>query len=140
MCAVALSALAAVFLTRARSPRFVTRLGLVGQVMGIALTLPASGIDSPPMFFLACVIAGGGVGAVFQAALRSVLPLASPPERAGVSSVLCLVACLAAALPPVLAALPLYSQVKWTQYLACVVLLAVFALVVSLRERAPRLA
>ena len=140
LCAFALSALAAVFLTRARSPRFVTRLGLVGQVMGIALTLPASGIDSPPMFFLACVIAGGGVGAVFQAALRSVLPLASPPERAGVSSVLCLVACLAAALPPVLAALPLYSQVKWTQYLACVVLLAVFALVVSLRERAPRLA
>ena len=140
LCAFAVSALAAVLLTRVRSISRVTRFGLVGQVIGIALTLPASRFDSAPLFLLACVIAGGGVGAAFQAALRSVLPLASPPERAGVSSVLCLAACVAAALPPVLAALPLYSQTKWSQYLLCVVLLAALALVVSLRERAPRLA
>ena len=136
MCAFAISALSAVFLTRARSLSGVTRLGLVGQVTGIALILPASRIDSAPLFLLACVIAGAGVGAVFQAALRSVLPLASPPERAGVSSMLCLVACLAAALPPVLAALPLYSPIKWPQYQLCVILLAALAFVVSLQQRA----
>jgi hypothetical protein len=97
-------------------------------------------IDSAPLFFLACLLAGGGVGAAFQAALRSVLPLASPPERAGVSSVLCLLACLAAALPPVLAALPLYSPIKWFQYQLCLMLLAALALALSLRERAPKLA
>ena len=48
-------------------------------------------------------IAGIGFGAAFQGAVRSVVPLAAPQERAGVLAVLYVIAYLAMGLPAVLA-------------------------------------
>lgn len=57
------------------------------------------------MFFVGAMIAGGGFGAGFQGAIRSVLPLAPANERAGVLSILYVIAYLSMGVPAVLAGL-----------------------------------
>jgi hypothetical protein len=54
-------------------------------------------------FFLGTAVAGAGFGAGFQGAIRSVLSLTDAPERAGVLSVLYVIAYLAMGLPAVFA-------------------------------------
>src|SRR6185369_8323143 len=66
-------------------------------------TLAAVALGSVPGFFLGTAIAGAGFGAAFQGAVRSVVPLAAPHERAGVLAVLYVIAYLAMGLPAVLA-------------------------------------
>jgi hypothetical protein len=61
----------------------------------------ALGAGSVVGFFAATAVAGVGFGAGFQGAIRSVVPLAAPHERAGVLSVLFLVSYLALGLPAV---------------------------------------
>src|SRR3989442_1377878 len=58
---------------------------------------------SPPAFFLRTALAGSGFGTGFQAAIRTVVPLAAPQERAGVLSVIFVVSYLAMGLPAVIA-------------------------------------
>ena len=55
------------------------------------------------LFFAGTAVAGVGSGAGFQGALRTVLPLAGPQERAGVLSLLYVVSYLALGLPAVIA-------------------------------------
>jgi hypothetical protein len=54
-------------------------------------------------FFLAAVVAGAGFGAAFQGALRTVVGLAHPHQRAGVLSVLFVISYVAFGVPAVLA-------------------------------------
>jgi heme A synthase len=57
------------------------------------------------LFFVGSALAGAGFGASFQGAIRSVLLLAAPHERAGVLSVFYLIAYLAMGLPAILGGL-----------------------------------
>jgi predicted MFS family arabinose efflux permease len=86
----------------ARDARALMRIGTMALVAGVALTLVAITANSLAGFFVGTAIAGMGFGAGFQGAIRSVVPLAHAHERAGVLSVLYVVAYLAMGVPAVL--------------------------------------
>jgi hypothetical protein len=134
------SAATTVFFARRLRPNTLTGLGMVALLLGTGLTLLAISIESLPLFFLGCLVAGSGFGAGFQGAIRSVLLLASPLERAGVLSVLYVVAYLAMGLPAVLGGVrAVYGGgVIHTarEYGLAVMALATLALVGALRQRA----
>jgi hypothetical protein len=91
-----------VVLTRQWSPRDLVVAGTSGLVAGVAVTLVAIGGRSVALFFAGTALAGAGFGGTFQGAIRSVMSLAGPHERAGVLSVLYVVAYLSMGLPAVL--------------------------------------
>jgi MFS family permease len=93
----------AVVLTRRAAITWVARIGASALAVGAVLTVVALGAGSVVGFFAATAVAGVGFGAGFQGAIRSVVPLAAPHERAGVLSVLFLVSYLALGLPAVVA-------------------------------------
>src|SRR5207237_498117 len=77
-----------VLLLRTAAPRTVLVLGTVALVVGVGITLLAITHTAAAVFFVGTAVAGAGFGAGFQGALRTVLPLAAPQERAGVLSLL----------------------------------------------------
>jgi len=90
------------FLSRSQTASRVMQLGAVALFVGVALALFAIARRSTPWFFVASVVAGAGFGGGFQGAIRTVVPLASPNERAGVLSVVWILAYLSMAVPAVL--------------------------------------
>lgn len=85
-----------------RPARTMLMFGTAALVAGVGITLLATTTASIAVFFVGAVIAGAGFGASFQGAIRSVLPLAGPHERAGVLSLLYVIAYFATGLPAVL--------------------------------------
>ena len=92
-----------VLLLRTTPPRTVMVLGAVALIVGVGLTLLAITHTATAAFFIGTAVAGVGVGGGFQGAIRTVLPLAAPHERAGVLSIIYLVSYLALGLPAVIA-------------------------------------
>ncbi|WP_455827555.1 MFS transporter [Pseudomonas graminis] len=92
-----------IFTLRNRPADKVLRLGAGLLAMGVALILTAVHSASLPLFFIATLIAGSGFGAGFLGALRSVVPLALPHERAGLMSAFYVLSYLAFCLPSLLA-------------------------------------
>ncbi|HEU4730711.1 MAG TPA: MFS transporter [Kofleriaceae bacterium] len=88
-----------------RPARTMSTFGTAALAIGVAITLVATTTSSLAIFFVGAVLAGAGFGAGFQGAIRSVLPLARPHERAGVLSVLYVIAYLSMGLPAVLGGL-----------------------------------
>jgi MFS family permease len=82
-------------------PATVARLGTVGLMVGVSITLVSTATMSLIGLFLGMVVAGVGFASGFQGAIRSVLPLAPPEHRAGVLSVIYLISYLALSLPAV---------------------------------------
>jgi len=95
-------------LTLRRTPtRTVLLTGVGALVAGVALTLVSlgSGGGGPAAatgFFAGSAIAGYGFGSGFQGAIRLVVPLAAPHERAGLLSLLYVVSYLGMGVPAVL--------------------------------------
>ncbi|WP_236216030.1 MFS transporter [Pseudomonas rhodesiae] len=81
----------------------VLRLGAMLLALGVALILGAVHTASLPLFFVATLIAGSGFGAGFLGAVRSVVPLAEPHERAGLMSAFYVLSYLAFCIPSLLA-------------------------------------
>jgi predicted MFS family arabinose efflux permease len=102
---MALSGVATVLATRTRPAHRVMVFGTVTLATGVAITLVAIAGGAVAPFFVGLVVAGVGFGAGFQGALRTVIPLAAPHERAGVLSILYVVAYLALGVPAVLGGL-----------------------------------
>lgn len=92
-----------IFCLRNRPADKVLRLGASLLAVGVALILTAVHSASLPLFFIATLIAGSGFGAGFLGALRSVVPLALPHERAGLMSAFYVLSYLAFCLPSLLA-------------------------------------
>jgi hypothetical protein len=97
------SGAAAVLLLRARPARGVMSLGSALLLVGVAITLPGISHGWLALFFIGAVVTGTGFGASFQGAIRGVLPLAQPHERAGLLSVVYVVSYLAMGVPAVIA-------------------------------------
>jgi hypothetical protein len=97
------SAGAMVFLLRATDPRRLMQLGAVALASGSAGVASALVLRSPALFGLAALVAGAGFGMGFQGSIRSVLATANAAQRAGVLSVLFVVAYVAMGLPAVIA-------------------------------------
>lgn len=98
-----LSGAVMIFSLRNRPAQKVLRLGASLLAVGVALILMAVHSASLPLFFVATLIAGSGFGAGFLGALRSVVPLALPHERAGLMSAFYVLSYLAFCLPSLLA-------------------------------------
>jgi predicted MFS family arabinose efflux permease len=92
-----------IFSLRNRPADKVLRLGASLLAVGVALILAAVHSASLLLFFIATLIAGSGFGAGFLGALRSVVPLALPHERAGLMSAFYVLSYLAFCLPSLLA-------------------------------------
>ena len=127
---------------RAHGAQSMMRFGTMALVAGVALTLAAITGNSLAGFFVGTAIAGMGFGAGFQGAIRSVVPLAQAHERAGVLSVLYVVAYLAMGVPAVLGGIGvvhgggLLSTAR--EYGFAVMALAAVALLGTLTRRARR--
>jgi len=139
----AVSGATTVFVSQRRASHVVMRSGTVTLVVGVAVTLLALAQPSLGLFFLGTAIAGSGFGAAFQGVIRTTLPLAAPHERAGVLSVVYVIAYLAMGLPAVLGGVRVvYGGGVFTaarEYGSVVMLLAASALVGGwLQSRAPR--
>ncbi|MBD8240241.1 MFS transporter [Pseudomonas fluorescens] len=121
-----------IFTLRNRPADKVLRLGAALLAVGVALILTAVHSASLSLFFIATLIAGSGFGAGFLGALRSVVPLALPHERAGLMSAFYVLSYLAFCLPSLLAGnlIRSYGLIVTTDgYGAALIILALAALV-----------
>ncbi|MBV9949043.1 MAG: MFS transporter [Myxococcales bacterium] len=121
----------AVLFTRRHAATWVVMAGTVALAAGVGLTLVALEPASLGLFFVGTAIAGAGFGMAFQGAIRSVLPFAAEGERAGVLSVLYVIAYLSMGLPAVFAGLRFVhgggALTTAREYGAAVILLAALA-------------
>jgi hypothetical protein len=92
-----------VFLTREWQPKRVLALGGAALAAGVAIGLAAIAGGSVALFAVGTIVAGAGFGASFQGAIRSVLVLAPPAERAGVLSLVYVISYVAMGVPAILA-------------------------------------
>ncbi|CAI8873724.1 Drug efflux protein [Pseudomonas chlororaphis] len=116
----------------------VLRLGASLLAVGIGLILIAVHAASLPLFFLGTLVTGGGFGSGFLGALRSVMPLALPHERAGLMSAFYVLSYLAFCLPSLLAGnlTRSFGLIATTDgYGAVLILLSLAALLGLLRQR-----
>jgi hypothetical protein len=100
---MAASGALAVLVSHRRTPRFMTLAGTSGLIAGVALTLLAIAHASATLLFVGAAVSGAGFGNAFQGAIRGVILPAPAHQRAGVLSVLYVVAYLAMGAPAVLA-------------------------------------
>ncbi|GIG22253.1 MFS transporter [Cellulomonas chitinilytica] len=90
-------------LLRDVAPHRVMLVSVGAVALGVLTTLVAVSTGSTVGFFAGTAVAGLGFGAGFQGAVRTVVPKARPEERAGVLSVLYIVAYLGMGVPAVVA-------------------------------------
>ena len=101
--ALAGSGAASVYLVRSMAPRTVLLLAMPALVVGLGITLVALSAGSLTLFFVGTLVAGLGFGASFTGGIRLTVPFAAEHERAGLLSVLYVVAYLAMGVPAVVA-------------------------------------
>ncbi|MCW2601282.1 MAG: transporter [Frankiales bacterium] len=139
---LAASGAGAVLLLRATATRTVLSLGTIALVAGVGTTLLALVAGSTVTFFVGTAIAGVGFGAGLQGAIRSVIPLAAPHERAGVLSLLYLVSYLAMGLPAVIGGFLVVDGggllTTAREYGAAVIALALLAMLGLARSSEPK--
>ena len=116
-------------------------VGAWALVIGVTVVLAAMSLHSASMFFAGSVVAGVGLGAGFQGAVRTVVPHAAPHERAGLLSVIFVVSYIALSVPAVAAGwlvshggnIPATAR----EYGVVVIALAMAALLGTIGRRAP---
>ncbi|WP_223471844.1 MULTISPECIES: MFS transporter [unclassified Pseudomonas] len=98
-----LSGALSIYLLRNQEADKMLRLSASLLVVGLVLVLAAVHGASLPLFFIGTLVTGSGFGAGFLGALRSIMPLALPHERAGLMSAFYVLSYLAFSLPSLLA-------------------------------------
>jgi predicted MFS family arabinose efflux permease len=91
----------AALLLRKQNPRDAMRTGSVALVIGMLLVLAAVHLHQPLVFLAGLAASGVGFGSGFQGAVRSVVSHSQADERAGVLSVIFVIAYLAFGLPAI---------------------------------------
>jgi MFS family permease len=127
-----------IYALRNRPADKVLLLGASLLPAGVALILLAVHSASLPLFFFGTLVAGSGFGTGFLGALRSIVPLALPHERAGLMSAFYVLSYLAFCLPSLLAGnlTRSFGLVATTDgYGAVLIILSLGALIGLLRER-----
>lgn len=100
-----LTGAAAIYVVRQRPARRVLRTSAALLAAGLAITLLGVHLQQALLFFGGTVVAGAGFGASFNAAVRSLVPVATPHERAGLMSSFFVLSYLAFSVPAILAGL-----------------------------------
>jgi MFS family permease len=84
-------------------PATVARVGTLGLMVGVSITLVATATTSLIGLCVGLVVAGVGFVSGFQGAIRTVLPLAPAEHRAGILSVVYLISYVGLSLPAIVA-------------------------------------
>jgi hypothetical protein len=100
---LASSGVASVLLFRNQDARTMLMIGASSLFLGAGVTVAAIMLREPMVFLAGTILAGIGFGNGFQGAVRSVVPLVAPTERAGLLSVVFVVSYLAMGVPAVVA-------------------------------------
>ena len=127
-----------IYCLRNRPGDKVLQLGATLLPAGVALILIAVHTASLSLFFVGTLVAGCGFGAGFLGAVRSLVPLALPHERAGLMSAFYVLSYLAFCLPALLAGslTRTFGLVASTDaYGAVLIILALGALFTLVRQR-----
>ncbi|MBN3965691.1 MFS transporter [Pseudomonas gregormendelii] len=127
-----------IYCLRNRPGDKVLQLGATLLPAGVALILIAVHTASLSLFFVGTLVAGCGFGAGFLGAVRSLVPLALPHERAGLMSAFYVLSYLAFCLPALLAGslTRTFGLVASTDgYGAVLIVLALGALFTLVRQR-----
>jgi MFS family permease len=128
----------AVLLTQRLEPRTLMIYGTTAVLAGVAIAASSISYRSAAMFFLGTALAGSGFGTGFQGAIRTVVPLAAPRERAGVLSVIFVISYLAMGVPAVVAGYLVARQgdlsMTAREFGAVIMVLAALALAGTLRR------
>lgn len=136
--ALTLTGASMIYLLRNRPAAWALQFGAGALAAGVVLVLLGVHGASLPLFFLGTLVAGCGFGAGFLGALRSLVPLALPHERAGLMSAYYVLSYLAFCLPSLLAGnlSRVFGLVATTDgYAMVLIVLAASALLVSMRQR-----
>jgi len=127
-----------VLFTQQLGARTLMIYGATVLIAGVALAMSSLPYHCATAFFLGTAIAGSGFGTGFQGAIRTVVPLAAPQERAGVLSVIFVISYLAMGVPAVIAGylVAMRGDLSSTaqQLGAVVIVLAALALMGTLRR------
>ena len=86
---------------KSRSGPQVLAIGTVSLISGVAVTLVGVYLHLVPIMLIGAMITGVGFGSCYSGALRIVLPLAHPDERAGLLSTFFVQSYLAFSLPTI---------------------------------------
>jgi predicted MFS family arabinose efflux permease len=97
------SGVASVLFSRNQNARTMLMIGASSLFIGAGITVAAITLREPMVFFVGTILAGIGFGNAFQGAVRSVVPLVAPTERAGLQSEVFVVSYLAMGVPAVVA-------------------------------------
>jgi len=131
----------AVLVLRDVAARAVAAYGATALLVGVGVNVLAIGAGSTTWFFVSATVAGTGFGAAFQGAIRSVVPLARPHERAGVLSLLYVISYLSMGVPAVVAGFLVVDGggvlATAQQYGVAVMILSVLALAGAIRRPRP---
>jgi MFS family permease len=93
----------AVLLLQRLEARKMMALGAASLLAGVGLALLALTRSEVALFFLGTAVAGVGFGTGFQGAVRSVVSVAAPHERAGTLSIVFIVSYIALGVPAIIA-------------------------------------
>jgi hypothetical protein len=91
----------AVFTLRLRPVALALRVGISAMTIGLLCVVAGVHLGSVALLGLGTVIAGAGFGANFLGAVKTIMPLAKPEERAGLLSAFYIESYLAFSLPAI---------------------------------------
>lgn len=137
--ALTLTGALSIYTLRNQGAEKMLRLAASLLITGLALVLIAAHTGSLSLFFIGTLVTGSGFGAGFLGALRSIMPLALPHERAGLMSAFYVLSYLAFSLPSLLAGnlTRVFGLIPTTDgYGLVLILLAIAALLGLLRQAA----
>lgn len=125
----------AVFTLRLRSVTTALNLGISAMTLGLLCVVAGVHLASVALLGLGTVIAGAGFGANFLGAIRTIMPLAKPEERAGLLSAFYIESYLAFSLPAILAGFlaKAFGYVATTDLYATAIIVMMAAGVMALR-------
>ena len=127
-----------VVVLRNEAPERMLRPGIASMSFGVIITLAGVQYHLVSIMLLGTVVSGLGFGSVFSGALRTVMPLAKPDERASLLSAYFVEGYLAFSLPAVLAGFlaPIVGLTTVADFYGiCVILFAVASLAATMSRR-----
>lgn len=101
--ALTISAALAVLILRSWPSQRMVVSGATALMLGVAVTLSGVYDSAASLFFLGTALAGTGFGLGFLGALRALLPVAQPHERAGLMAAFYVLSYLSFSLPVIMA-------------------------------------
>lgn len=103
--AITLSGAIGIILLRKSASVFILKFGTIHLILGTIILILGINLVNIYLLFIGSIIAGLGFGTSFMGAIRTVMPLAKPEERAGLMAAFYVESYLAFSVPAIIAGL-----------------------------------